>query len=231
MARKTEKKQDTQTYKGTTPKGVFKYPRLNEPDTKFKDEGEYSVKLVLDEDAAEKLKAKLQPVWEAAIEKGKEEYNKLPVATRKKNEFKTVEYFQPIYDEETEEETGEYEFNFKMRASGVSRKTGKKWKRQPVLFDAKGNRLPNSLSVWGGTVGKVAFEAVPFFTVGVGAGISLRLNAVQIIELVSEGGGTADSYGFEEEEGFVANPSDFTDEEEAEEDTEEDEGEEDDEDF
>jgi hypothetical protein len=39
----------------TTPKGRALWPRLNEPDTKFKEEGEYSVKLILPADKAEPL--------------------------------------------------------------------------------------------------------------------------------------------------------------------------------
>lgn len=37
-----------------------------------------------------------------------------------------------------------------------------------------------------------------------GAGISLRLKAVQVINLVAGGGGTGESYGFGEEDGYVA---------------------------
>ncbi|NBK25832.1 MAG: hypothetical protein EOM68_27940 [Spirochaetia bacterium] len=44
MSEKKEK-----PFRGTTPKGTFKWPHLIVPDTKYKPEGEYHVQLVLDE--------------------------------------------------------------------------------------------------------------------------------------------------------------------------------------
>lgn len=214
----------------TTPKGTFKFPRLNEPDTKFKADGEYSVKLILDGEQAEKLIKKLQPYYDEAVKAGEAAYKKLPVKTRKQNDFKTVPFYHPVYDDDTEEETGDYEFTFKMKASGENKKTGKRWTMKPVVFDAKGVPLKKVPNVWGGTVGKVSFsipymqddnEAPGFFTVGVGAGLSLRLEAVQIIELVSGGGSrNAKDYGFGEEDGFSAD--DVTDEDDEEDEDEDD---------
>jgi hypothetical protein len=186
-----------------TPKGIFVWPRLTEPDTKYKAEGLYSVKLRLDEADAKTLITKLQPIFDASVAEGKEKYAALPVKTRKEKEFKTVKYFSPVYDEQTEEETGEIEFNFKMTASGVSKKTGKPWSRKPRIFDAKGKPMVTVPSIWGGTLGKVAFEVMPFFNAAqCEAGLSLRLDAAQIIELVSGGGKSASAYGFGEEDGY-----------------------------
>lgn len=198
----------------TSPKGIFVWPRLSEPDTKYKAEGLYSVKLRLDESEAKALINKLQPIFDQSVEDGKEKYAALPVKTRKEKDFKTVKYFSPVYDEETEEETGEVEFNFKMTASGVSKKTGKKWERAPRIFDAKGIVMKNIPSIWGGTTGKVAFEVMPFFNAAqCEAGLSLRLDAVQIIELVSGGGKSASAYGFGAEDGGYEHDNDaFADE-------------------
>lgn len=56
--------------------------------------------------------------------------------------------------------------------------------------------------IWGGTEGKVSFEVAPYFIPGTAlAGIKLRLNAVQVIELRSGGNKSAGEYGFGEEEG------------------------------
>lgn len=209
MAKETKKKNPT----FTTPRGVFKYPKLNEPDTKFKEAGEYNVKLILSAEAGQALVDKLTPVFEEAVAAGEAAYAELPVATRKKTPFKVNDFHSPVYDEETEDETGEFEFSFKMAASGTNKKTGKTWERKPAIFDAKGKLMTNPPEIWGGTEGKVNFEVMPYFTATAGAGISLRLNAVQIIELVS--GGTARSasaFGFGEEEGFDS--SEMGDEEE-----------------
>jgi hypothetical protein len=196
-----------------SPKGTFKFPRLGEPDTKFKEEGEYSVKLVLDAAAAAKLGEKLEPLHAQAVKDGKAAYAALPVASRKKLDAKgglTInQLFTPVYGDD-EQETGEVEINIKMTASGVRKKDGKPWKRSPAVFDAAGNKMDGK-KVWGGSVGIVAFEVGTdvktgrpgYFIPGTGAcGLSLRLQAVQVIELVSGGQKSAKSYGFEQEEGY-----------------------------
>ena len=52
-----------------------------------------------------------------------------------------------------------------------------------------------------GTVAKVAVELSGYSVAGK-TGVSVKLKAVQIIDLVEFGGGSAESYGFGEEEGF-----------------------------
>jgi hypothetical protein len=197
----------------TSPKGVFQFPRLNEPDTKFKSEGEYSVKLILSKDTAKPLIAKLDPLHEKAIEKGEAEFANLKPAQRAKlKQVTSNDYYTEEYDSD-EKPTGNLLFNFKMTASGTSKKTGKEWKRRPALFDAKGKRLGKyddngkeivkAPAIWSGTVGKVNFEVTPYFNAAAGAaGISLRLQAAQVIELRSGSARSASEYGFGEEEGY-----------------------------
>jgi hypothetical protein len=195
--------------KFTTPKGVFKFPRLNEPDTKFNKNGEYSVKLIVPMAEAKALADKLAPAFDAAKLEGETRFKELPVASRKKlGELTVNPLFTEVFDEETEEPTGEVTFNFKMTASGVSKKTNKPWSRKPAIFDATGKPMVNAPSIWGGTVGKVSFEVVPYWNAAAGAcGLSLRLQAVQVIDLVSGGGRSAGEYGFGEEEGYAHDPS------------------------
>jgi hypothetical protein len=200
----------------TTPAGTFKFPRLGTPDTKFKAEGEFSVKFLIAKDAAAGLLAKLEPLHKAAIENGKAEYAGLPVATRKKLDakggFTANPLFNVVYDD-NEEETGEIEIVFKMAASGEYKsgpKVGQKWTRKPAVFDARMKPMSGD-KVWGGTVGKVSFEIglnkqgePGYFIPGTGAaGLTLRLQAVQVIELVSGGQKTASAYGFGEEDGYA----------------------------
>lgn len=204
----------------TSPRGVFVYPKLNEPDygtTEFpKPDGEYSVTLRLSHDEAEPLLKKLKPHLDAAYEAGREAFAKLPVGTRKKlKDITENDLFKVEYDRETEEETGYLLFKFTMKASGKT-KTGREWSRSPAIFDAKGKRMDKVPPIWGGTVGKVAFEARPYFIVGSGAaGLKLSLNAVQIIDLVSGGGRTADGYGFGEEDGYEYDEQDAATEDES----------------
>lgn len=192
-----------------SPRGIFRYPKLNEPDYGTKEfpkpDGEYSVRLILTEAEAEPLVEQLQPHLDAAVAEAQEKFKELPVATRKKLKEVTVnELFQVEYDQETEEPTGNVIFKFAMKASGVT-KDKKPWSRKPVIFDAKGKKLTKPDPIWGGTEGKVAFEVRPYFIAGTGAaGLKLGLNAVQIIELVSGGGRDAEGYGFGAEDGYEA---------------------------
>jgi hypothetical protein len=184
------------------------FPALTKPDYGNEafpqPDGVYKVNLRMTEEDAEPLIAKLTPVWEQAEKDGQEEFDALPVANRKKlkNGFQMNDMFEREYDKDTEEETGYVIFKFKSKASGKNKK-GERWTRKVPLFNAKGVLLKNPPNVWGGTEGKVSYEVAPYFIAGQGqAGISLRLQAVQILELVSEGSRSASGYGFGEEDGY-----------------------------
>ena len=172
----------------TTPKGVLVYPHLNKADTKFDTHGVWRANLRLTAEDAQSLKQSIDD----AIEANADEYTK--------SKGKKVKIANPPYQED---EDGNYVFTFKLKASGT-RPNGERWEQKPILYDAKGNVFQaNGKTIWGGTKAKVAFQMSPYFVSSIGAGVSLRLKAVQIIELVT-GGADASSYGFQEEEGFVA---------------------------
>lgn len=203
-----------------TPAGTFKFPALTKPDfgnEKFpQPNGVYKVVLILSRAEAQVLIDKLQPLYDEAVEKGQEEFGKLKVETRKKLKSITENpLFSEVYDKETEEPTGDVEFSFKMVASGTNKK-GEAWSRKPDLFDAKGKPLKGDVAIWGGTKGKVCFTTNAYFIPATGAvGLSLKLEAAQVIELVSSGSRSASSYGFGEEEGYEFEESDaapFSDE-------------------
>lgn len=192
----------------TTPKGTFKYPRLNEPDfgnDKFpKPEGAFKLKLVMPKADAEVLIEKLQPMYDEAMAEAKAKFKELKPETRKKlKEVTENALFTELLDPETEEATGDVEFSFAMTHSGKDKKTDKVWKRYVAIFDAKGLRMKPAPQIWGGTVGKVSFTPSPYFVPGTGAaGLKLNLNAVQVIDLVSNGERSAEGYGFGAEEGY-----------------------------
>jgi hypothetical protein len=192
-----------------TPRGPFRYPALTKPDygnDAFpKPAGEYKVMLILTEAQAEPLLAQLTPVYDAAVAEGKSKFSELKVEQRKKlKELKVNDLYSVEYDKETEDPTGNLIFKFTMAASGVNKK-GEAWSRKPTIFDAK--RIPMTVvpAIWGGTVGRVAFEAAPYFIPGTGAaGLKLRLKEVQIIDLVSGGQRDGAACGFDVEDGFSA---------------------------
>lgn len=228
----TDTKEKRVRIKLVSPKATFRYPKLNEPDYGTNDYpiegGAYSVQLVMSAQEAKVLIDQLTPHYVKAIDEGQIKFDQLPVAQRKKHgNLKEQPFFIEEFDKETEEPTGNVIFKFKMKASGKDKKTGKPWSRKPTIFDAKGAAMVNPPSIWGGTTGKVSFEVSPYFVQGQAmAGISLNLNAVQIIDLRSGGGGNAESYGFGAEDGYEydeadapkAEPTASTDDEDGDED-------------
>lgn len=207
----------------TTPPGAFIWPKLFEPDFKFKDAGEFSVKYRIETaDAADLLK-KLKGLHDEAIKEGKAAFAALPVASRKKLEAKGGFTANPLYSDvydDDEQETGEIEFKFGMTHEITSKKTGKTFKKFPAVFDAKGVPIRKKIDIGSGTIGKVTFEVSPYFIPGTGAaGLSLRLQAAQIIDLVAFGQRSASQYGFGEEDGYSnADAQESTDDEDTNED-------------
>lgn len=177
-----------------SPKGIASYPHLTKPDTKFNTEGEYKVSLIVSGGDASKAIDFLTEQHTAAVSKAKKE-----------NAGKRVkESGLPFI----ENDDGTVTFKFKLKAK-VTPKKGDPFEQKPALFDAKGKPLTGEPKVGGGSVIKVSYEVVPYYTAIAGAGVSLRLRAVQIIELKEySGGGNAESYGFGEEEGFEAGEDD-----------------------
>ena len=182
-----------------TPQGVLVYPHLNKADTKFDKNGVFKSGLRLEKDSSENLIKQI----DEAIE--------LNAANETEKRKKSVKVAPPPY---SEDEEGNIVFNFKLKASGV-RANGVQWSQKPVLYDSKGNVFdPKDKIVWGGTTAKIAFQIAPYHVGSIGAGVSLRLKAVQILNLVT-GGNDSTSFGFKEESGFVAETEEVSEEEKA----------------
>jgi hypothetical protein len=191
----------------TTPAGIAQYPWLNKPDTKFNPDGEYKVNLEVDTESAQKLVTFLDEQFAQSVAQAKKE-----------NPGKKIKEGSPGY--EVNEETGKVTFKFKTKAK-VTTKSGDTFEQKVALFDSKGKPLTTAPNIGGGSKVKVSFEVMPYFTAMVGAGLSLRVKAVQVIDLVEfSGGASAEAYGFGEEDGYEAktnsDSNDFTDETEEE---------------
>jgi hypothetical protein len=208
----------TKAPKITSPKGVAVWPKLNEPDRRFKAEGEYSVKLRLRKDAegVPEFLAKLQEFHKTlsaqAQAEGKEAWAKAKAAGKKPKPFNNDIVPPSITDvtDDNDQPTGEVEIKFGMKAL-VKPKDGTPWEQRPALFDAKGAPVTPGTKVGPGSIIRVNFSPVPFFTPLVGSGMSLRLNAVKIIER-REWSADASYYGFgEEEEGYTFEEGDSSD--------------------
>jgi hypothetical protein len=191
-----------------TPIGAAQYPHLTKPDTKFNPDGEYKVSLELDASAAEEIVSFLDEQFEQSVANAKKE-----------NAGKKIKEGDVPYS--VNEENGKVTVRFKLKAK-VTPKKGEPWDQKVAIFDAKGKPILGEIKIGGGTKMKVSYELVPYYTAIAGAGISLRVRAVQIIELVEYGSGAqAGSFGFGEEDGYeavtTAKTDDFKDETESEE--------------
>jgi hypothetical protein len=146
------------------------YPHLNKPDVKFNENGEYSVKLKVPEAKAKNMIALYEKAIQDSISKAETELK-----------GKKVKEAPKPYSIED----GSVIFKYKMKATGVNRKTKEPFSQRPALFDAKKNPLnPSSCNIWGGSKMKVAFNLRGYYSPALGAGVTAQLKAVQVIELV-----------------------------------------------
>ena len=185
----------------TTPVAKLKYPKLIEPETKFNPEGVYKATAVIDSAEA----AALADALDDLLTRHKAS---LKQQDPSKKDWKLADL--PYGYEEIDGKPC-FVIKTKMKAKGIDR-DGRAWSSVPALFDSKGQPVRDRESLkgmWSGTVAKVNFEACPFYQAALGAGITLRLTAVQIIDLV-EGGGSAESFGFGEEDGWTGTTSEAT---------------------
>lgn len=210
-----------------TPEGEVTSAYLNKPSTKYKEDGEYSVKLKFHKKDIAALCSQLQPLLEQAHEEGEAAFAELPAASRKKLGSCTKDDLYTIVYDSEDKETDYVEMSFKSSAVRKDKKTNEKYEvRVPVFSAGKKTPLAKVPNIGKGTTAKASFTVAPYFVSGTGAcGLTKYLNAVQILDLIEFGGGTLTSYGFDMEEGYEQEEDDTaeeaveTEEEEAEEPT------------
>ncbi len=171
----------------TTPKGRAVYPRINgKPDTRFNEDGEWRLRLLLSaEDAAD------------LIQKLDAEHTESLASAKKEEPKKKWKKGTPPYKVQ---EDGNVEFSFVMNAQRTDKKTNSIVSMRPALFGADGKPLPDKYPlIGGGSVVRVSFTPA-HTTFQSSAHVKLYLNAVQIIELV-EYQSDGSRYGFENEAG------------------------------
>ena len=172
----------------TSPKGEAIFPHLNKPNVKYNPDGEYGVNLrvhVEDEGVKEFLEMVDEALAES-IEKARRDNPK---------QAKRISNIHPPYVDSTDADGNEIEgyvdIKFKLKTFGNS-------KIKPVFFDGVGARVENPPIITFGSMLKVSANINQWYAAGTGAGITLRIRAVQII---SVGERNFDDYGFDVEEG------------------------------
>lgn len=157
-----------------TPKAAAMWPFVTRPSTTFNPEGVYKVTLVLDpsDEEHKKFLGSLKLLVEDA-----------------KTQLKQKVVHPPWKPQKNEEgiNTGLYEVTFKSSFA-------------PRVFDAVGNKINGDLNVGNGSVVRVSYR--PNIYKGMGGGVNLYFQGIQIIDLVEYSGGDADDFGFEPTEGF-----------------------------
>ena len=144
-----------------SPVGIASWPKLNEPDTKFNPDGTYEVNLLVPEGDLDKIGSAVETVQQGSM----------------KNNF-----FKEDLDSEGNP-TGKYLVKFKMKAI-VRPRNSKAFTQKPILVDANGDRMFDKIG--GGSRIEVKYTVAPYDAFG--GGVSLRLKAVRVLDLVQPGG-------------------------------------------
>jgi len=153
----------------TTPIGVARYPKISEPDTT----GDYADN-----------KFKTDVVFSDADLKAL----KAKVVEFAKKELPNVSNPQMPYHEKKDKETGEVVEFMRFKS-----------KRKPLIIDAKKNKVPDNVSIGGGSKIRIG-ATLGTYSKGKNVGVTAYLNAVQVIEL--QQGFSVDDFEDYEGEGY-----------------------------
>lgn len=172
----------------TTPDGEAFYAYLVKPEMFNGNDNGFNIQVKFDE---EKTKY-MQEVLEAELE-----------AAKSHPDFKGKKWSAEPFLGFREDKNGDIIFRFKA-SSELKLRGGETKKRVIPVFDSTGKRVKNA-EMGNGSIVKVNFSIIPFYMNNRTNGLSLRLNAVQILSLVPFGQKNAESYGFGAVEGgYVA---------------------------
>lgn len=192
----------------TSPVGEAVFPWITKADTTFDTNGVFKTELSLPFEAAQGFIAKLEGVRDAFVQT-------LPVGKQQalsarpvyKEELTRPEYPEDATKEEKQalrdawlgEPTGNVLFKFKLKAH-VDTKDGGFDQKPVVVHAATGEAVEEP--VYGGSVVRVRGQIVPYTNDAAGTvGITMRLKAVQVLELVSGEGGQSNFWSDFPEDG------------------------------
>ena len=205
----------------TTPIGVLRYPHINKPDAKFNpDKPRYKAPLILDAADAQNIIDLVTadqefglPAAEALRETAVTNARKAGKKLKPKDDPNNAELKLP-YSEMVDPDTGADTGQFVVNIGGNDRY--KKADGSTVMltvkfFSAAGQPIAerDKPEVWGGSRVRVCYTHFPYYNSATNEyGVSLRLEAVKLIE-VRSGGGAGDAAGFgfgDAEEGYEVAP-------------------------
>jgi hypothetical protein len=91
---------------------------------------------------------------------------------------------------------------FKFKTSHLRKDTAER--RYIPMFDAAGKPMGNKVAIGNGSIVKISYSPSCYHVSGNVNGLKFFLNAIQVLELVTFGGGSSSSFGFSEEDGYSA---------------------------
>lgn len=173
----------------TSPKGIAQYLWVIDADTKYDKEGQYHIQLDVDKDTAKGMVTKLSAILDESLEQFQKEKGK---------KLNKVPFFEELED-------GTLQFKFKQKKV-ITRKDGSKLEVKIPIFDTKGTPCSRDIKLGSGSTVKISYSVMPYYNAtNKGVGLSLRLVALQVINLVEYSSGDAKSYGFDNaEEGYTS---------------------------
>jgi len=201
-----------------TPKGIAIYPSLQKPNDKF-NKFQCNLKVSDSEELKEFLAiidGKCETIRDETIQALNERAENATTGAEKKRVKESISNLSvnKPYTENVDDNgdvlAGEWVLKTSCPAEGKSRQ-GTVYQNKVAVFDSTGKPFPKDIDVWGGSEVILQVEPRMYYVAGISkCGVSLRLRAAQIIELVSGGKGNADSYGFSTQEGYSAPEEDAT---------------------
>ena len=171
-----------------SPVAVASFPKILEPDAKFGSPA-YSVGLVFDpSDPA--FKALESDILKAHGEAVKYAEENAPKTRDNKGNVKPLAVVDPPISVQLDRDknpTGKMVVKFKLNAAFKDRKTGAERLRPLPVYNGKAQPWPKNVEVGGGSRLRVYYDVSPFYTAGIGVGVSLRMSAVVVVEARSYG--------------------------------------------
>ena len=180
----------------TTPKGKAVWPRIDTPDTKFDEDGVYSCKLHVSEGDFKAFEAIVKPKLDAAYKEECSRQGKDKIRMAASSPLR-------INDE------GDHEIYAKQKAK-VHTKSKGTLEFTIAAVDSQGKKI-DMPKIGSGSTLKMAVEVNTWFVPSQGFGYTLRLRAVQVLDLIEYGGGYS-SFGFgAEADGYVGSGESLND--------------------
>tara|TARA_R100000458_G_C8276375_1_gene251681 strand:- start:3253 stop:3834 length:582 start_codon:yes stop_codon:yes gene_type:complete len=176
----------------SSPSGEAVWPRLQTPDTKFDNDGVYHTQLRVPADQAENFIGEIDQFLAG-------------FKAHKEAEDGTQYRPGPLpYKHEMDKDgspTGNVLFKFKLKAKAYNRKTGDSWDVKIPLYDKQAQAFTTDDTIGAGSKLKISCRFRPYANAAVGCGVSLGIEAVQVLEMAAYGGpASAQAFGFAPEE-------------------------------